>query len=130
MNPREKKEKKEKRHRRIRGKVCGTAAKPRLCVFRSHRHIYAQLIDDEKGRTLAALSDLDLTKESKGTASKKSLSKKTGGKKEIGYEVGKLIAQRADKLNVKEIVFDRGGYKYHGRVKRLAEGAREGGLKF
>jgi large subunit ribosomal protein L18 len=125
MNPKEKREKRERRHRRVRGKISGTAAKPRLCVFRSYRHIYAQLIDDEKGKTLAAVSDLDL-----GKSAKKSSSKKGTDKKEAGYEVGKLIAQEAAKLKVAEVIFDRGGYKYHGRVKRLAEGAREGGLKF
>jgi len=130
MNPKEKKEKRERRHRRVRGKISGTAAKPRLSVFRSYRHIYAQLIDDEKGKTLAAVSDLDLGKAGKKAAGKKSSSKKEGEKKEIGYEVGKLIAQEAAKLKVTEVIFDRGGYKYHGRVRRLAEGAREGGLKF
>ena len=106
------------RHLRVRGKVKGTAERPRLNVFRSTCNIYAQLIDDIKGVTLVSASTLD--KEIDGN----------GGNKEAAKKVGKLIAERAVKANIKEVVFDRGGYIYHGRVKELAEGAREGGLKF
>lgn len=106
------------RHRRVRGKVKGTAQRPRLNVFRSTSNIYAQLIDDIKGVTLVSASTLD--KEFKGN----------GGNKEAAKAVGKMIAERAVKKDITEVVFDRGGYIYHGRVKELAEGAREGGLKF
>lgn len=112
----EKKIKRIKRHKRIRGKVFGTKKVPRLCVFRSNKHIYAQLIDDEKGQTLLSASDLELKIKSK--------------KIEKAKEVGKLIAKKAKEKNIQKVVFDRGGYKYHGRVKALAEGAREGGLRF
>lgn len=106
------------RHRRVRGKISGTAQCPRLDVFRSTNHIYAQLIDDVKGVTLAAASTLD--KEIAGN----------GGNKEAAKKVGLLIAKKAADKGITEVVFDRGGYIYHGRVKELAEGAREGGLKF
>ena len=102
----------------MRGKISGTAARPRLNVFRSTNHIYAQLIDDVKGVTLAAASTLD--KEFDGN----------GGNKEAAKKVGELIAKRAAEKGISEVVFDRGGYIFHGRVKELAEGAREGGLKF
>lgn len=114
-----KQEKRYRRHKRIRAKIKGTSKVPRLCVFRSHRHIYAQLIDDEKGRTLAVASDLELkTKKKKIT------------KVDKASEVGKLIAQKAISKKILKVVFDRAGYNYHGRVKAVAEGAREGGLKF
>lgn len=116
-----KREKRYKRHKRVRGKIFGTLQKPRLCIFRSAKHIYAQLIDDERSRTLAAASDLEL---------KNSKIKAKIGKVAIAFEVGKLIAKKARKKKIKEVAFDRGGYQYHGRVKTLAEGAREGGLKF
>ncbi len=106
------------RHKRVRGKISGTAQRPRLNVFRSTNNIYAQVIDDVAGVTLAAASTLD--KELNGY----------GGNKEAAKKVGKLIAERAAKKKIKEVVFDRGGYIFHGRVKELAEGAREGGLKF
>ena len=107
-----------KRHKRVRGKISGTAERPRLNVFRSNTNIYAQLIDDVKGVTLAAASSLD--KEISGN----------GGNKEAAKEVGKLLAKKAVDKGITDVVFDRGGYVYHGRVKELAEGAREGGLKF
>ena len=107
-----------KRHARVRSKVSGTAACPRLDVFRSNSNIYAQLIDDENGVTLAAASSNE-----KDFAI-------SGGNKEGARKVGKLIAERAVSKGITEVVFDRGGYIYHGRVKELAEGAREGGLKF
>jgi large subunit ribosomal protein L18 len=115
-----------RRHKRIRAKVFGTARRPRLCVFRSNKHIYAQLIDDEKGKTLAAASDLELKKTQKTKKLKNEKNKKVA----IACEVGKLIAEKAKTKKIEKVVFDRGGYKYHGRVKALAEGAREGGLVF
>jgi len=127
-----KEQKRYRRHKRIRAKVSGTGKRPRLCVFKSAKYIYAQLIDDEKGRTLITANDLELKKSKKETKRKeikknqKSLSKKII----ISFEVGKLIAEKAIKKKIKKAVFDRRGYKYHGRVKALAEGAREGGLKF
>jgi large subunit ribosomal protein L18 len=114
-----KRQKRLRRHKRVRAKIFGTAKVPRLCVFRSNKHIYAQLIDDEKGQTLVAASDLEF---------KKSKSKKS--KVDKAKEVGKLIAKKALEKKIEKVVFDRGGYRYHGRVKTLAEGAREGGLKF
>lgn len=106
------------RHRRVRGKISGTAECPRLDVFRSANNIYAQIIDDVKGVTLAAASSLD--KEFDGS----------GGNKEAARKVGGMIAKRAAEKGISKVVFDRGGYIFHGRVKELAEGAREGGLKF
>lgn len=105
------------RHKRIRAKVSGTALRPRLCVFRSGKHIYAQLVDDGKGKVLFSASDSALGK-----------AKQT--KVEKAREVGKLIAEKAKKAKMEKVVFDRGGYGYHGRIKAVAEGAREGGLKF
>ncbi|MEF9853131.1 MAG: 50S ribosomal protein L18 [Hydrogenoanaerobacterium sp.] len=107
-----------KRHYRVRNKISGSAECPRLNVFRSAKHIYAQLIDDVSGVTLAAASTLD-----KGFEG-------LGGNKEAAHKVGAAIAERALKKGIKDVVFDRGGYIYHGRVKDLAEGAREGGLNF
>jgi len=120
------------RHKRIRAKIFGTKERPRLCVFRSNYHIYAQLIDDEKNITIVAASDLNL--KSKFPAKKKDL--KEGEKNirtgmvAIAYEVGKLIAKKASEKKIEKVVFDRGGYKYHGIIKALSEGAREGDLKF
>ena len=111
--------KRKKRHRRIRKRVQGTSERPRLCVFRSHKHIYAQIIDDTQGRTLVSCSDLELQ-----------IKKAGPGKVGKAFEVGKLLAQKALEKGIKRVVFDRAGYKYHGRVKALAEGAREGGLEF
>lgn len=122
MNIKSKKLKRERRHRRVRARVIGSAEKPRLCVFRSNQHIYAQLIDDEAGKTLASVRDMDI----KDVTSKNDLS----GKQAKSFIVGELIAEKAEKLKIKTIVFDRGGYKYHGRVKALAEGARSKGLVF
>lgn len=107
-----------RRHRRVRGKVSGTAQRPRLNVFRSAKNIYAQLIDDKAGVTLCSASTLD--KEFDGN----------GGNKDAARAIGKMIAKRAADKGITEVVFDRGGYIFHGRVKELAEGAREGGLKF
>jgi len=110
-----------KRHLRIRKKVSGTAGKPRLSVFRSERHIYVQLIDDTKGHTILSASTLDPELRQRIT--------KTYNR-EAAKEVGKLIAQRALAKGINEVVFDRGGFKYHGRIKELADAAREVGLKF
>jgi len=107
-----------KRHYRIRNKISGTNERPRLNVFRSSKHIYAQIIDDAAGKTLAAASSMD-----KGFDG-------AGGNKEAAKKVGKSLAEKAAKAGISEVIFDRGGYIYHGRVKELAEGAREGGLKF
>jgi large subunit ribosomal protein L18 len=107
-----------RRHRRVRGKVAGTAERPRLAVFRSNRGIEAQLVDDEAGRTVASASWLGLPKSFKGVKSAQAA------------EVGKLLAANAKSAGIEAVVFDRGGYLYHGRVKALADGAREGGLQF
>jgi large subunit ribosomal protein L18 len=110
-------QRRQRRHRRVRGRVQGSAGRPRLCVFRSSKGIYAQVIDDDAGVTLASASTLQLGGES-------------GTKSERAAEVGKLVAQRAREAGIEKVVFDRGGYLYHGRVKALADGAREGGLEF
>lgn len=104
------------RHNRVRSVVSGDAQTPRLSVFKANANIYAQLIDDTAGKTIASASSMEV----------KTKTKKT----EVASEVGKLIATKAVAANIKQVRFDRGGYKYHGRVKALAEGAREGGLKF
>lgn len=140
----EKSQKRARRHKKIRAKICGTAHRPRFCVFRSNKHIYAQLIDDENKKTLAAANDSELKEGKKSSKIVKPQVKKTqkeakGGEKEkekktknvaIAYEVGKLLAQKSLTKKIEKVVFDRGGYKYHGRVMALAEGARAGGLKF
>ncbi len=113
-----KQEKRKRRHKRVRVKIFGTGARPRLSVFRSNRFVWAQLIDDEERKTLAYASSKELAK----------------GKKDKGIksaeETGKLIAKRAHAKKIEKVVFDRGGYKYHGLIKALADGARKGGLKF
>jgi large subunit ribosomal protein L18 len=106
-----------RRHRRVRKKVSGTAERPRLVVFRSNRGVFAQLVDDDSGKTLASASWL-------------ALSGFKGTKVEQAAEVGKLLAKEAKAAGIERVVFDRGGFLYHGRVKALADGAREGGLKF
>lgn len=116
-----KKEKRHNRHKRIRAKVKGTKNCPRFSVFRSNRHISGQLIDDNKRVTLISASDSEIGKKK---------SKEPITKVELAYQVGELIAQKALKKEIKKAVFDRGGYKYHGRVKAVAEGARKQGLKF
>lgn len=107
-----------RRHIRVRQKVSGTAERPRLNVFRSLKHIYAQLIDDQKGETLVSASSLEL--EANGDLSKG----------DLAVKVGELVAERAKEMGIQLVVFDRGGYRYHGRIKALAEAARQGGLKF
>lgn len=128
----EKHKKRIRRHKRVRAKIFGMALRPRLCVFRSKKHIYAQLIDDEKGKTLIAASDSELKKPRTQIKNKETDKDKKplAGKVAVAYEVGKLIAQKALEKKIEKAVFDRGGYKYHGKVKAVAEGAREGGLKF
>jgi large subunit ribosomal protein L18 len=115
----EKKQKRIRRHKKVRAKISGTNKIPRLCVFRSASHIYASLIDDEKGKTLASSSDLKIKK-----------NPSTEGKTAKAKKVGADIAQKAKEKKIEKVVFDRGGYKYHGRVKELAESARKEGLKF
>ena len=107
-----------KRHKRVRGKISGTAERPRLSVFRSESNIYAQIIDDVAGNTLVAASSVEKAFEG------------NGGNIEAAKKVGAMIAERALQKGIEEVVFDRGGYVYHGRIAALAEGAREGGLKF
>ena len=107
-------------HNRIRSKMTGTAERPRLNVYRSLNHIYTQLIDDANGRTLASAS----------TVTKKNEEKKVGGNIEAAKTVGKMIAERGQAAGIKKVVFDRGGYLYHGRIKALADAAREAGLEF
>jgi large subunit ribosomal protein L18 len=109
------------RHSRVRKKITGTAAKPRLNVYRSNLNIYAQIIDDITGNTLIAASSLDVNVKDKVSST---------GNKEAAKLVGELVAKKALEKGIEDVVFDRGGYLYHGRVKELAEGAREAGLKF
>lgn len=109
------------RHDRLRKKVSGSPQRPRLCVFRSLRHIYAQVIDDTTGHTLAAASSMEGVERGGSPA---------GPKMAVSSAVGKLVAERALAKGITQVVFDRGGYKYHGRIKALAEASREGGLKF
>jgi large subunit ribosomal protein L18 len=112
----QKRAKREIRRTRVRSRVSGGAERPRLSVFRANRHIYGQLIDDATGKTLVSASSLEIKSKAK--------------KSELATEVGKLVAKKALEKGLKAVVFDRGGYAYHGRVKALAEGAREGGLIF
>ena len=121
MDSREKMESRLRRKKRIRKKISGTTVKPRLCVFKSLKNMYAQIIDDSTGRVVTGVSTL--TGEVKGGI-------KYGGNVASAKKVGEAVAKRALGLGIKEIVFDRNGFKYHGRVKALAEGAREGGLVF
>jgi len=121
MNRRGSKAIKKIRHRRVRQKVTGTISRPRLCVFRSLNHVHAQLIDDSRGQTLVSMSTLDSQVKSKADGMEKS--KKAG-------IVGTLLAEKALSKGIKQVVFDRGGYRYHGRVKALAEAARKAGLEF
>ena len=111
----------QRRHRRIRKRVVGTSARPRLSVFKSARHIYAQVIDDVAGRTLVAASTL---------SAELRTAEKVGDKKAVAQRVGALLAEKARAAGVRQGVFDRGGYPFHGRIRALATGAREGGLEF
>lgn len=121
VNPSEKERLRKRRHRRVRGKVNGTAQRPRLNVSRSHLHIYVQLIDDVNGHTLASASTVE-------AALRQEL--KNGGNVTAAKAVGKLIAERGIANGITAVVFDRGGYKYHGRIQALADSAREAGLVF
>ncbi|WP_032120412.1 50S ribosomal protein L18 [Clostridium amazonitimonense] len=112
-------ESRERRHLRVRKKISGTAERPRLSVYRSEKHIYVQIIDDVAQRTLVAASTLD-----------KDLGLELGSNKDAAKKVGELVAKKALDKGIKQVVFDRGGYIYHGRVKELADGAREAGLEF
>lgn len=112
--PRNRAERRERRHNRVRAKVSGTPERPRLVVYRSLKHIYAQIVDDAAQRTLLTVSDAKLT----------------GKKSEKSTNVGKLVAEKAKAAGITRVVFDRAGYRYHGRVKAVADGAREGGLEF
>ncbi len=125
----EKFEKRLKRRKRIRSKVVGTGTRPRLSVFRSNDHIYAQIINDEEGITLMAASDKELLTNSKNKNAK-SQDKQKLSKKDLSFAVGELLAQKSAKKKIKRVVFDRGGFKYHGRVEALAAGAKKGGLEF
>lgn len=117
----DRKETRKRRHKRVRKKVFGTPERPRLCIFRSLNHIYAQIIDDTRGHTLVFASTLD--KELRGLSGHK-------GNKEFAKKVGELIAQRAVQMGINKVVFDRAGYKYHGCIKALADAARQKGLQF
>ena len=107
------------RHRRVRAKIVGTAERPRVSVFKSNKHIFVQVINDQSGKTVVS---------SKVVASRKN--KMKGSKSERAAEIGKILAEKVKIAGIKEVVFDRGGYKYHGRVKAIADGLRAGGLKF
>jgi len=121
MNGRDSKTIRKIRHRRVRRKTTGTISRPRLCVFRSLNHIHAQIIDDSRGQTLVSMSTLDSLVRSKADG--------IGKSKKAGI-VGTLLAEKALNKGIKQVVFDRGGYRYHGRVKALAEAARKAGLEF
>lgn len=127
--------KKARRSRRIRARIFGTEKRPRLLVSRSLKHIIVQLIDDSKSRTIVNVSDIALGKKIVGKSKRVVAAppKDLGGKSSkvaVAYEVGKLVAVKAKELGIGAVVFDRGGYQYHGRIKAVADGAREGGLKF
>ncbi|MFH1656653.1 MAG: 50S ribosomal protein L18 [Candidatus Nealsonbacteria bacterium] len=130
-----KQEKRIRRHKRVRAKVKGTAEIPRFYVFRTSKHIYAQLINDDKGKTLLSFNDVKISSSKKSVSNSLSSDadkgKETQTKKiAIAYQVGESIAKKALENKIEKVVFDRGGYKYHGRVKAVAEGARKAGLKF
>jgi large subunit ribosomal protein L18 len=118
---RDKEEKRQRRHKRVRNSVSGDSTRPRLCIFRSNKNIYCQIVDDETQRTLVSASTNE--KEVRAGMSK-------GANKEAAREIGKRIGMKAKAAGIEQVCFDRAGYKYHGRVKELAEGAREAGLKF
>jgi large subunit ribosomal protein L18 len=117
--PRQREERRYRRHLRVRKKVAGTAERPRLAVYRSLKHIYAQLVDDDRGVTLLGVSD-----------GSEGLAVEGSGKMAKARATGKLIAEKAKAAGIGKVVFDRGGYRYHGRVRAVADGAREGGLEF
>ncbi len=126
----------EQRIKRLRAKIKGTAERPRLCVSKSIKHLYVQLINDETGHTLTSASDIELGLIKRVGKRKRVVSKipketkERGNKEAVAYEVGKLIAKKVKEIGINKIVFDRAGYKYHGRIKAVAKGARDGGLEF
>ena len=126
----EKKEIRGRIHERIRHKLRGTAERPRLAVFRSVAHIYAQVIDDNQGRTLVAASSVDKGAAKPAKGAKGKAAKSSGGNVAAAKAIGKLVAERAKEKGISKVVFDRGGYPYHGRVKALADAARAAGLEF
>lgn len=128
MDIKTKRKKRIRRHKRVRAVIKGTAERPRLSIFRSNKHIYTQLIDDNKGVTLISANDAKEVKSRKEKV--KSEKKELKNKEGAAFKAGEVLAKKALEKGIKAVVFDRGGYKYHGRVKALAEGARKGGLKF
>ncbi len=124
----EKQIKRKRRKKRVRAKVYGTSKVPRLSVFRSAKHIYAQIIDDDIGKTIISANDSQIILSKKSDSGKKEV--KNERKVVVAEKVGELIAKKAVEKKIKKVVFDRAGYKYHGRVKALAEGARKAGLEF
>ena len=119
MNFSQKQVNRQKRHKRVRSRIIGTKDRPRVSVFKSNNHVFVQFIDDEARKTLLSSKIISKTK-----------TKIKGNKVAKASEIGKMLAEKADAIKIKEVVFDRGGYKYHGRVKALADGLRAGGLKF
>jgi large subunit ribosomal protein L18 len=128
MRPEKKLEARLRRKKRVRKKIFGYPERPRVSVFRSHKHIYAQIINDVEGHTLVALSSLSPEVRTKVEELKSK--GKVKGKVDVARLVGRMLAEKAKEKGITKVVFDRGGYKYHGRVKALAEGLREGGLEF
>lgn len=122
-----KKQRRNRRHQKVRSKISGTPKIPRLCVSRSTNHIYCQLINDQKSETILNCNDSDVKKSKEKVKGKQ---QEYSGKSAVAYKVGKSMAKKAIEKDIKKVVFDRGGFGYHGRVKALAEGAREGGLEF
>lgn len=122
----DRKQKRQRRHKRIRSKAFGTINVPRLCIFRSNKHIHAQLINDDTGKTILYGGDMETGKKLEKNISEK----KKPAKLAASFEAGKLFAEKALKNKIDKIIFDRGGNRYHGRIKAFADGAREGGLKF
>ena len=129
MKEKTKKEARQRKHKEIKAKLFNTEYRTRLSVFRSNKHIYAQLIDDKSGKVLFSASDLEIKSKTKKENPKEE-EKVFSNKVAKAFEVGKLIAKKAIDKKIEKVYFDRASYKYHGRVKALAEGAREGGLKF
>ena len=121
-----KRQSRDRRHKRVRSKISGISARPRLCVFRSLKHIYVQAINDVVGKTIVAASDLELAK----SKVKPDTSKDMKGKKAKAYQVGNLLGKKLLEQKIDTVVFDKAGYKYHGRIDALAQGARDAGLKF
>jgi len=118
------------RHKRVRAKIKGTPSRPRISVFKSNQNIFAQLIDDENSKTIASASSLDIKNVSRGANSQKKRKKSGSASVKTAFMVGELLAEKVLVKKIHGVVFDRGGYKYHGAVKAFADGARKGGLKF